>query len=75
MLFARARVTIYMTISGEEQWWLEEIPGGFVLVHAAHGRDVACRIDCQTSDELRERVAGLICELRELINDPAAGLI
>ena len=60
-----------MTIPGE-QWWLEEIENGYVLIHSDKGRDVAARIDWdrESRDELREKVAELISELRELIQQP-----
>lgn len=60
-----------------EQWWLEEIyakeglPPGFILVHASRGRDVACRIDSwESAEELREKLACEIVELRELVHQP-----
>ena len=61
-----------MFIPGE-QWWLEEIKGGFVLIHSEHGRDVAARIDWdrESPEELREKVAAMIVELHELIQQPA----
>ena len=72
MLFARARVIVNMS----EQWWLEEIDpkggGGFILIHATRGHDVAARInwDREKPPELRKHLAEMITELRELIQQP-----
>jgi hypothetical protein len=53
----------------QEHWWLEEIDGGFVLVHHARGRDVACRIYATDDpEEFRSRLAAEITELRELVH-------
>ena len=63
-------------MSSSEQWWLEEIDeksgGGFILIHAARGHDVAARInwDRKKPPELRQHVAEMITELRELIQQP-----
>ena len=65
-----------MSIPGE-QWWLEEILAeegltpGFILIHAARGRDVACRVPVwETREELRANLAGSISELREIVEQP-----
>jgi hypothetical protein len=69
-----------MFIPGE-QWWLEEILAeegltpGFILIHSDKGRDVACRIPpWESEDELRQKLAGMIVELRELIQQPTIWL-
>lgn len=61
-----------MFIPGKN-WWLEEIENGFVLIHSNHGRDVAARIDWdrESAPELREKLAAMIVELHELIQQPA----